>query len=436
MNVRSRLSVLFVVAISIPVFTFGQEPIKYPDPVNVDGVWFIYDILSDDGTQFKARLATDAEARELNKKNRGDLTDPVLTLPLPPRQTLPPNIPRIPLQTPIPANPNLVQNVTCVFSGLLNRSYTCTYTDINGKTTTKVFYEYSDPLHVTERSLPNPDFVAINALNTNNQTTIRVPFDMATLRPANPVPLAYPSILKQQMDANKVLLGDYKTPLPNELAFMRYNGPNGVMLFLLPGIVNGGATTLRTAPRLPLPAVVAGGMRPCRPNFGNGGFPSIEQIMQGQAGPAALPVQPLPSTGGLGEPPGGGGTVTAGGGALGSFTDFWSQNGVLGNIQWSLYFEIPIVKWGGGQAAVPPPGMTPDGKAYNVYFALNGIPFAISFTDLNNDGVYESHILQLTGDPKNPNLAGIAREFKTYEEFTQFVEQLRRTPKPSSPPTR
>ena len=428
MSFRKYIFGIVLAATIAPLFSFAQA---LPDPApfiiqEYEGRMWRYN-LSADGTEY---------APDKPVGDRGNLTEPILNIPLPPRQTLPPNIPRIPLQTPVPLNPGFVKPATCIYNGILNRSYTCSYMDGNGKLQTTTIYEFGDPSHFPRRSLPDPDFVAINALNTNNALSIQVPIDTATGRPASGVPMAYPAILKAQIDANKVLLGDYTTPFPRDLGYMYYNGPNGVTFFLLPGLINANATTLRATPRLYLPAVVTGGVRPCRPFVSNPGFPSITQIMQGNVGPAQLPVQPLPNTGGLGEPPGGDGTITSGGGVVGSFTDWWAQNGVLGNVQWSLYFEIPIVKWGGGQAAVPPPGMTPDGKAYNVYFALNGIPFAISFTDLNNDGVYESHILQLGGDPKNPNLAGIVREFKTYEEFTQFVDQLRRTPRPPLAPAK
>lgn len=391
---------------------------------------------------------------QMPRVERGpQLTEPVLRVPnMPPRQQLPRDRADalIPPQPPAPKN---LQPTKCEYSsGLRGRIWTCKFIDLStGKPFTKEFPEFNSWNH-DGFSLPNPDFLAIDAfrkayhpdLNSYSTVLPDVPIDMMTLRPAS-VPVFYPGKLMAQLNNGKpwnsitlernktVLMGDGKTPLPEEFFKMiPSRAPNervpdapGAMMFLFgdwakKGYLKDENRALKVAN---LPIFVPMPFLPPRPVLvpgGNGGNPPLRQIIQGNANPGRLPAQSAP-TGGFGQPTGGNGSSLSGGGLLGAITDEWSRLAVLGEVEWSAYVEIPIFKWGNGPSPVPPPGFTIDGKAYNMYFSLNGAAFALSFTDLNNDGIYEAHILELEGDPKSANLARVKQEFMNYDEFAREI---------------
>lgn len=71
--------------------------------------------------------------------------------------------------------------------------------------------------------------------------------------------------------------------------------------------------------------------------------PASDFLQQIQSGPAALPIAPVPSGGGLGSPVGGSGSITSGGGFVGTANDWIAQTPAgKGNI--SIYGEITLYK--------------------------------------------------------------------------------------------
>ncbi len=376
----------------------------------------------------------------LQQEDRRRLTAPVLTAPIPaagvlPRQTLPPGVPAIPPQAVMPKDPKDLKFLNCVpsFGGGLvgpNPSFSCTY---NGVTYTypkfgngnadNLLQKIDAILHATERKDINPYFEDIQAFYTQGKP---VPFNTALPypMPAVSVPRFYTREMMAQLNAGVVTTKDGSPLSENTLRIdLMLQQPGYLAAYVMTELWDKDTTNARNGQNheFMVPYIMKKALpKAVFPGAVNG-QPSIPQIFQGQQGPASRPVAPIPSTGGLGSPVGGGGSVTSGGSFIGSVNDWIAQNPILGRGDISGYIQAALLKGGAINNGVSSPQISPDGKALYFYFTVNGIPFAIVVTDTNKDGAYEAHPVLLKYDPKFPGIAFPIYEFANEKEMKEVI---------------
>jgi hypothetical protein len=167
--------------------------------------------------------------------------------------------------------------------------------------------------------------------------------------------------------------------------------------------------------------------------------PAWDFLQQIQGGPAATPVAPVPSTGGLGGPVGGGGSVISGGGFVGTVNDWIAQNPVIGKANLSIYGEISLVKtyssdimvpyWIDGAAgfvfnfnALQNPQITANGRSGYAPMGVPGSDLAMTFETKNQGPLNTPYTYVLfyrlvrIGDE-------IIKQKITYEQFMEYGEK-------------
>ncbi len=148
------------------------------------------------------------------------------------------------------------------------------------------------------------------------------------------------------------------------------------------------------------------------------GIPMI--IAGGTSVPGERPGGPKQSIAGLGKPPGREGSFFAGqGGVLGPIYQFLAENAVMKGISFQIFFDILTFEWGDGKNEIPKPSVTADGRALNVYFAIDGHLFVVSIADTNRDGVYDADIWALNWDEERGITYGFYLSPEDFKKFTR-----------------
>ncbi len=335
-----------------------------------------------------------------------------------------------PYQTPVPQNPAFVKDVEYI----LNNDTTNPFyvSKLDGR---KIF-KFINPWFLTERSTINPEFADIAYFHTNfappeqhifnymsdKDRRVLVPTDTATGKLVFSVPRFNMADLKSQLDAGAVTLPDGE-PLPSSFFYLEWNGSD-VMAFLgdryprfkipLRRVEQFSNLAKKPKPSL-FPDLTSILVEPEAPIVGvPGGFaPSTDGLV--------LPPDPLPSP--FSSPQSILQNPTS---IANAFATWWQSNPWLGRGSLSVFIQIPFA-FGGHKGTMPPPGITIDGKAFNFYFTINGIPYALSFTDLNGDRVYEANIWKLKFELDDAGkLTGVTRydgepspSFKVFDAYAR-----------------
>lgn len=326
-----------------------------------------------------------------------------------------------PPQATMPKDPKYLKFMNCTFHNIFttNPYFECMhngeplhYYKFGHPPTDSILKKFDDAWGVTERKTVNPWFEDIREFYNQGKP---VPFNISPdLRP--PMPAAGISRFHMLVMDSQIEFGELRTRDGTPLS-------KGTLDFSLPlnqpGIVT--AHVMRqSGPRadgdhylhyiekqaLPRPQFIGGGT----------GAPSISKIFQlDSQGPASRPTEPIPQTGGLGGPVGGGGSVF-----IGSAADWLaahSGGGFSGFVEAGFNYRTP--------KDTPDPKMSPDGNAFYFYFPEKGILFAIVITDVNKDGIYEAHPVILKLDPKYPGIAFRVYEYPNDKALHEDIKKLR-----------
>ncbi len=401
MTLKKYLCAALAVMAFAPALTLAQAPLAVPDPVRVGNVWFIYE-LSPSGTEFVARLATDAEAAALNKPAvpcpnplglpRTNLTPPLLVQPAP--------------STLQPANCTLNQFAQFYQGTFYNAGtiYTCTYNGVSAS-----YPKYPSGFHF---NIP-PENDAFRNIAFDPS---KVRFDTKTGQFVIPdVPRFNVADIKTQADAGLIRMPNGGT-MPSNFFRIYFEGNQNFRVFVggkelsMPKYVEP-PKPVKPRPRFPYPS----------------GFPTNVQDFQSESG--TLNNIGAPNTGPSGAGPGpGAGSLPGASGLPGT------QHDAGNNVGYDIPpLPIPVLTWG-SQVNVVPYQIHNNGQTLSWLLQYNGETFAVSMGDFlpagKPDGVLESYITRMVPDSGSavPGALKPDKSFGSFEEFQNYLKNQKPVP--------